>query len=332
MTTNGDAPLQVVPVRHYGRWLTMALVAVAAAMLINTLLSKVPTGLEECHQVLVNGHSHQVCASTMRWRFFWDVVGNYIFDASIFRGLWLTLELTVFAMAIGITLGVITAVMRMSPNRIVSSSAWLFTWFFRGTPVYVQILFWFNIAFLYPTIQFGLPFGPHFLTVNVLTLFTGFVAALTALGLNEGAYMSEIVRAGFKAVDEGQIEAAQALGMTRLQTMWRITLPQAMRVIIPPTGNELISMLKTSSLASAIAVTELLKSTSNIASRTFQTMQLLIVASLWYLTVTTVLSIGQFYVERHFAKGSSRSMPPTPLQRIKQDLRRMGFGNREVRS
>ena len=310
----------------------MALVAVAAAMLINTLLSKVPTGLEECHQVLVNGHSHQVCVSTMRWRFFWDVVGNYLFDASIFRGLWLTLELTVFAMAIGITLGVITAVMRMSPNRIVSSSAWLFTWFFRGTPVYVQILFWFNIAFLYPAIQLGLPFGPHFFTVNVLTLFTGFVAALTALGLNEGAYMSEIVRAGFKAVDEGQIEAAQALGMTRLQTMWRITLPQAMRVIIPPTGNELISMLKTSSLASAIAVTELLKSTSNIASRTFQTMQLLIVASLWYLTVTTVLSIGQFYVERHFAKGSSRSMPPTPLQRIKQDLRRLGFGNREVRS
>ena len=298
----------------------MALVAVAAAMLINTLLSKVPTGLEECHQVLVNGHSHQVCVSTMRWRFFWDVVGNYLFDASIFRGLWLTLELTVFAMAIGITLGVITAVMRMSPNRIVSSSAWLFTWFFRGTPVYVQILFWFNIAFLYPTIQLGLPFGPHFFTVNVLTLFTGFVAALTALGLNEGAYMSEIVRAGFKAVDEGQIEAAQALGMTRLQTMWRITLPQAMRVIIPPTGNELISMLKTSSLASAIAVTELLKSTSNIASRTFQTMQLLIVASLWYLTVTTVLSIGQFYVERHFAKGSSRSMPPTPLQSKKSYL------------
>ena len=310
----------------------MALVAVAAAMLINTLLSKVPTGLEECHQAIVNGHAHQVCASTMRWRFFWDVVGNYIFDASLFRGLWLTLELTVCAMAIGITLGVITAVMRMSPNRIVSSSAWLFTWFFRGTPVYVQILFWFNIAFLYPTIQFGIPFGPHFFTVNVLTLFTGFVAALTALGLNEGAYMSEIVRAGFKAVDEGQIEAAQALGMTRLQTMWRITLPQAMRVIIPPTGNELISMLKTSSLASAIAVTELLKSTSNIASRTFQTMQLLIVASLWYLTVTTVLSIGQFYVERHFAKGSSRSTPPTPLQRIKQDLRRLGWGNREVRS
>ena len=332
MTTNGDAPLQGVPVRHYGRWLTMALVAVAAAMLINTLLSKVPTGLEECHQAIVNGHAHQVCASTMRWRFFWDVVGNYIFDASLFRGLWLTLELTVCAMAIGITLGVITAVMRMSPNRIVSSSAWLFTWFFRGTPVYVQILFWFNIAFLYPTIQFGIPFGPHFFTVNVLTLFTGFVAALTALGLNEGAYMSEIVRAGFKAVDEGQIEAAQALGMTRLQTMWRITLPQAMRVIIPPTGNELISMLKTSSLASAIAVTELLKSTSNIASRTFQTMQLLIVASLWYLTVTTVLSIGQFYVERHFAKGSSRSTPPTPLQRIKQDLRRLGWGNREVRS
>ena len=332
MQTNGDEPLKVVPVRHYGRWLTMALVAVAAAMLINTLLSKVPTGLEECHQAIVNGHAHQVCASTMRWRFFWDVVGNYIFDASLFRGLWLTLELTVCAMAIGITLGVITAVMRMSPNRIVSSSAWLFTWFFRGTPVYVQILFWFNIAFLYPTIQFGIPFGPHFFTVNVLTLFTGFVAALTALGLNEGAYMSEIVRAGFKAVDEGQIEAAQALGMTRLQTMWRITLPQAMRVIIPPTGNELISMLKTSSLASAIAVTELLKSTSNIASRTFQTMQLLIVASLWYLTVTTVLSIGQFYVERHFAKGSSRSTPPTPLQRIKQDLRRLGWGNREVRS
>ena len=320
MTTNGDAPLQVVPVRHYGRWLTMALVAVAAAMLINTLLSKVPTGLEECHQAIVNGHAHQVCASTMRWRFFWDVVGNYIFDASLFRGLWLTLELTVCAMAIGITLGVITAVMRMSPNRIVSSSAWLFTWFFRGTPVYVQILFWFNIAFLYPTIQFGIPFGPHFFTVNVLTLFTGFVAALTALGLNEGAYMSEIVRGGIVAVDEGQVEAANSLGLTRFQTLKLVVLPQAMRVIIPPTGNEVISMLKTSSLASAVAVVEVLKAAQNIYSATYEVIPLLIVASLWYLLVTTILSIGQYYVERHFSKGSLRTVPLTPRQRLARDI------------
>jgi polar amino acid transport system permease protein len=310
----------------------MVLVVIAAAMGVNTLFSKIPTGLFVCHNVLRHGQSAQVCVDTLRWRFSWDVVGKYIFDGSIYRGLWLTLELTVLAMLIGITLGVITAVMRLSPNRIVSSTAWLFTWFFRGTPVYVQILFWFNIAILYPTIQLGVPFGPHFLTIDVLTLFTGFVAALTALGLNEGAYMSEIVRAGFKAVDEGQIEAAQALGMTRIQTMWRITLPQAMRVIIPPTGNELISMLKTSSLASAIAVTELLKSTSNIANRTFQTMQLLIVASLWYLAVTTVLSIGQYYVERHFAKGSTRSIPPTPWQRVKADFRRLGLGTRGAQS
>jgi polar amino acid transport system permease protein len=225
-----------------------------------------------------------------------------------------TLELTVTSMAIGITLGVILAVMRLSPNPLVAGASWVYIWFFRGTPVFVQILFWFNIAALYPHIAIGIPLGPQFTHVNVTTLITPFVAGMLALGLNEGAYMAEIVRAGIISVDEGQGEAAQALGMTRLLTMRRIVLPQAMRVIIPPTGNETISMLKTTSLVSAIAVTELLYSAQVIYARTYQTIQLLIVASTWYLIVTTILSIGQHYVERHYGRGTSRQARDSMLQ------------------
>ena len=167
----------------------------------------------------------------------------------------MTIELTVAAMAIGIVLGIVLAVMRLSPNPLVSGASWLYIWFFRGTPVLVQILFWYNIAALYPTSRSASRSARSSPTSTSTSLITPFVAGMLALGLNEGAYMSEIVRAGIISVDEGQTEAAQALGMTRLQTMRRIVLPQAMRVIIPPTGNETISMLKTTSLVSVIAVT-----------------------------------------------------------------------------
>ncbi len=220
----------------------------------------------------------------------------------------------------GIALGVTIAVMRLSSNRLLSGTAWSYTWFFRGTPVYVQLLFWFNIAALYKYFTIGVPFAHvTFFTLNSDTFFTPFVAALVALALNEGAYMSEIARAGLLAVDEGQTEAAMSLGMTRGQTLKLVVLPQAMRVIIPPTGNEVISMLKTSSLASAVSVIELLGAATNISASNFQVMPLLITASLWYLIVTTVLSIGQFYLERYFARGALRSPPPTPLQRLRGD-------------
>jgi polar amino acid transport system permease protein len=236
--------------------------------------------------------------------FGWGTVRQYMTDPSILRGLQLTLELTAAAMVIGVALGVLLAVMRLSPNPLVAGSAWVYIWFFRGTPVLVQILFWNYIGALYPHISIGIPLGPQFTQVNVQALITPFIAGTLALGLNEGAYMAEIVRAGILSVDEGQTEAAQALGMRRLLTMRRIVLPQAMRVIIPPTGNETISMLKTSSLVAFIALGDLLYSAQVIYARTYQTIQLLIVASLWYLICTTVLSIGQYFIERHYARGT----------------------------
>jgi polar amino acid transport system permease protein len=225
-------------------------------------------------------------------------------------------------MAIGIALGVVLAVMRLSPNPLVSAASWFYIWIFRGTPVLVQILFWFNVAAIYPSFAIGLPFGgPQVAHINATTAITPFVAGVLALGLNEAAYYSEIVRAGIISVEEGQTEAAQSLGMTRLLTMRRIVLPQAMRVIIPPTGNETISMLKTSSLVSVIAVTELLYSVQQIYAVNYRTIPLLIVASIWYLIVTTVLSIGQFYLERYFGRGATRTLPETPLQRLRRSLR-----------
>ena len=317
MNTNGDDAVKVVPVRHVGRWVGVGVAAVLVAMLVHTLLSKIPTGLWKCH--VANGIRH--CVMPTRWRFSWNIVGQYLTTSEILHGLLVTLELTVISMFIGITLGIFVAVMRLSPNRVLSSTAWSYTWFFRGTPVYVQLLFWFNIAALFPAFSLGIPFTNiaflHF-SGNSITPFT---AAFVAFGLNEAAYMSEIARSGLISVDEGQVEAASSLGMTRSQTLRLVILPQAMRVIIPPTGNEVISMLKTTSLASAASVIELLGSAQNIYANNYQVMPLLIVASLWYLAVTTILSVGQFYLERHFGRGALRTPPPTPIQRLRRDLK-----------
>jgi polar amino acid transport system permease protein len=252
-------------------------------------------------------------------RFEWSVVGEYLFDPRILHGAVITIELTVIAMAIGITLGVLLAVMRLSPNPLVSGASWFYIWFFRGTPLLVQLLFWYNIAALYPKIGLGVPFGPSFIHANANTLITPFAAGILGLGLNEGAYMAEIVRAGIISVDEGQADAAHSLGMTRLQTMRRIVLPQAMRVIIPPTGNETISMLKSSSLVSVIVVTELLYAGQLIYSVNFKTIQLLIVVSFWYIVLTSVLYVGQYYLERHYGRGS-RERSQSPLERLRIGL------------
>jgi polar amino acid transport system permease protein len=253
-------------------------------------------------------------------RFYWSVVGDFLFSSRVLHGLLVTLELTVIAMAIGIVLGTVLAVMRLSPNPLVTGASWIYIWFFRGTPVLVQLLFWYFIAALYPTIALGVPFGPQFVHIDANTAITAFTAAILGLGLNEAAYMSEIVRAGILSVDEGQTQAAQSLGMTRMQTMRRIVLPQAMRVIIPPTGNETISMLKTSSLASVITVADLLFSVQQIYDVNYRTIPLLIVASIWYLVVTTVLSIGQYYIERYYGRGAARALPATPWQRLRRNL------------
>jgi polar amino acid transport system permease protein len=288
--TGRPEDIRAVPVRHPGRWIAAAIVLVVAIAIVRSIVT--------------NPH------------FEWGVVGEYLFDERILEGLRVTIELTVIAMAIGIVLGMVLAVMRLSPNPLVSGGSWLYIWFFRGTPVLVQLIFWYYISALYPKLALGIPFGPALVHPNVNTLISPFTAAILGLGLNEGAYMAEIVRAGIISVPEGQGDAARSLGMTRLETMRRIVLPQAMRVIIPPTGNETISMLKTTSLVSVIAVADLLYAVENIYSQNYKTIPLLIVASIWYIVCTSVLYVGQYYLERHYGRGSSREAPPTLPGRV----------------
>jgi polar amino acid transport system permease protein len=235
--------------------------------------------------------------------FRWNVVGRYLFSEPVLNGLRNTLILTVLAMAIGIVGGIALAVMRLSPNPVLSAVAAGYIWLFRGTPQIAQLLFWNFLAALYPRLSLGVPFGPEFVSFDTNQLINQFTACLLGLGLNEAAYMAEIVRGGLQSVDHGQSEAAGALGMSRAQTLRRIVLPQAMRVIIPPTGNETISMLKTTSLVVVIGYFELLTSVQRIYSVNFQTIPLLIVAAIWYLALTTVLSIGQGFVERRYGRG-----------------------------
>jgi polar amino acid transport system permease protein len=300
--TAAPADLPVVPVRHPGRWVGAVVVLVVAAMFAHWL----------------------VATSALSW----NVVWHYLFDPAILTGVRRTIVLTVIAMVIGVALGIVLAVMRLSQNPIVSGAAWLYIWFFRGTPVLVQLLFWFFLPTVLHSVSVGVPFGPSWFHTDPKTVITQFSAAILGLGLNEGAYMAEIARAGILSVDEGQTEAAQALGMTLLSTMRRIVLPQAMRVIIPPTGNETISMLKLTSLVFAIGYMELLTTAQVIYGRTFQTIPLLITASLWYLTMTSVLYVGQYYLERYFARGATRALPPTPVQRVRA---RLGLGGGDAK-
>lgn len=285
-TAPTDAPerLVAVPVRHVGRWVSAALVLAAVGAVVYAFSqAKIDYG-------------------TTRQFFTAD---------NVVRGAGRTLLISVFAQAMGIALGVLFAVMRLSKNPVTSTVSWFYIWLFRGTPVLVQLLIWYNLALVFPTV-FGTP---------TTDLMTPFVAALLGLGINEGAYMAEIVRAGIGSVDHGQTEAAQALGMTRGQTLRRVVLPQAMRVIIPPTGNEFINMLKTSSLAYTIQYGELLLSAVSIYTNNLQVIELLFTVSLWYLVLTSVFSIGQYYLERRFARGAARELPPTPLSKLLTNLR-----------
>jgi polar amino acid transport system permease protein len=288
------AAIEAVPVRHLGRWAAAVVVLAIAAEIVYTLAT----------------------APNLRW----SVVGHYLTHRLILQGIVTTLQLTVLAMLIGIVGGVVVAVMRLSPNPVVSAVSWFYVWFFRGTPVLVQIFFWYNLATVLPYIGFGIPLTTIHWQASTNSLIAPFMAATLGLGFNEAAYMAEIVRAGIISVEHGQTEAAQALGMTRLLVMRRIVLPQAMRVIIPPTGNETISMLKTSSLAFVASVPELFTRSQQIASATFEVIELAIVASIWYLAMTSILTVGQYYLERYFARGSQRGLPPTPIQRFRRML------------
>ncbi len=238
-------------------------------------------------------------------RFEWNIVLKYIFNENVLSGIFWTLWLTLLSMVIAIVLALCLAMMRKSVNPVLRGVSWFFIWFFRGTPVYTQLVFWGMFAVLVPKLSLGVPFtSVEFFSVDSNVVMTSFNAAVIGLSLNEAAYLSEIVRAGLEAVDVGQVEAAKSLGMSRSLMMCRVVLPQAMRIIVPPLGNETIGMLKTTSLVLAVPFTlELQFATNAIANRIYKPIPLLIVASVWYLVITSVLMVLQSMLEKHFGKG-----------------------------
>ncbi len=239
--------------------------------------------------------------------FGWHVVARYFFDPVVISGLYVSLGLTVVAMALGIAFGLLLAIARMSKDRLASTLASLFIWFFRGTPLLVQLIFWYNLSTLFPTLSIGIPFGPTFVSWDTNSVISPMTAAIAGLALNEAAYMAEIIRGGLLSVDRGQFETAEAFGMTRIRALRRIIIPQAMRSIVPPTGNQLISMIKATSLVSVIAMADLLYSVQSIYNRTFEVIPMLLVAVIWYLLITSVLNIGQSYIERYYSRADRRT-------------------------
>ncbi|WP_198668894.1 amino acid ABC transporter permease [Homoserinimonas sp. OAct 916] len=281
------APIQAIPVRHWGQMIAgVIVIALLAAFL---------------YAVATNQNID------------WSIVGENLFNSTILSGLWITISLTILSMIIGIVLGIGLAIMRLSPNRVLNSVAAGYIWIFRGTPQLVQLLLWFNLALFFPRLGIG------DFSVDTNTVITAFVAALLGLGLNEGAYMAEIVRGGILSVDHGQSEASMALGMRRQKTMFKIVLPQAMRVIIPPMGNDLITMLKMTSLVTVIAAPDLLNRAQTISVRNFYIFELLIVASIWYLVLTTIATIIQSRLEKRFARGIAAR--PSTRARVLKNLK-----------
>ncbi|MEZ0160757.1 amino acid ABC transporter permease [Streptomyces althioticus] len=284
----GPEAIKAVPVRHYGRYVS----AILALAIFFSLI-----------WAFANGDIN------------WGVIPDYFFNDRILTGVRETLWLTFLSMVIGIVGGLLLAVMRLSKNPVTSSIAWFYIWFFRGTPVLVQLFVWFNLGFVFEYVNLGPIYKDEW-----SEFMTPFLTALLGLGLNEAAYMAEICRAGLLAVDEGQTEAAHALGMSHSKTLRRVVVPQAMRVIVPPTGNEVINMLKTTSLVAAVQYYELLRYAQDIGTTSGATVEALFLAAAWYLILTSVLSVGQYYVERYYARGSSRQLPPTPWQKVRAHL------------
>ncbi|MGW0531619.1 amino acid ABC transporter permease [Streptomyces sp. NPDC003032] len=280
--------IRAIPVRHFGRY-------IAAVLAIGIFAS--------------------IVYAFSQGDITWGAIPDNFFDERILKGVRETLILTFLSMLIGVVGGVILSVMRLSKNPVTSSIAWFYIWFFRGTPVLVQLFVWFNLGFVFDYVNLGPVYKDEW-----SDFMTPFLTALLGLGLNEAAYMAEICRAGLLSVDEGQTEASHALGMSHNKTLRRVVLPQAMRVVVPPTGNEFINMLKTTSLVAAVQYYELLKYAQDIGTSSGATVEALLLAATWYLIMTSILSVGQFYLERYYARGSSRSLPDTPFQKIKANM------------
>jgi polar amino acid transport system permease protein len=280
----GDEELaasRLVPRRRPGQWGSAAIALVLLAMVVHTLLTNP--------------------------RFQWGIIGQYFATRPVLDGLWLTLWLTAAVMSCGYLLGIGLAAMRLSGNVMLRSLSFGYVWLIRSVPPLVQLLFWYELASLYPQLSLGIPFGHQFVTVRTAHLFTGLLAAFVALTLDVAAFSAEIVRGGILSVGQGQSEAAQSLGLSRFRAFRRIVLPQAMPAIIPATGNMLISLIKATSIVSVIAVQDLLYSVQLIYNENFLVIPLLLVATIWYIVLTTVLSVGQYYIERYYARGASRT-------------------------
>ena len=277
----GHADEPIVRLRHPWRWVAVAVITIYAAQAI----------------------IFAVTNEDLRW----DLVWGYLFEKSVMRGLWMTVQLTAVSMAVGMVLGTLLAVMRLSDNPVLRGVAGAYVWLFRGTPILVQLLFWFFLGTILPTITLGIPFGPDLASWPTNAVITQFAAAILGLGLNEAAYMAEIVRAGIGSVDQGQTEAAEALGMGPVTTYRRVVLPQAARLIVPPTANETISMLKLTSLVLVIGLPDLTTTVQQIYGRNLHQIPLLIVASIWYLVLTTILTLVQSRLEKSMSRGVSRS-------------------------
>ncbi|CAL9624268.1 hypothetical protein SUDANB105_05915 [Streptomyces sp. enrichment culture] len=259
---------RIVPQRRYGQWAAAAGVLVLLGLVVDSVLRNDA--------------------------FQWGVVADYFTSTAVLRGLWLTLWLTAVVMVLGFALGTLLAAARLSANPVLRAVSWGYVWLFRSIPILVQLLLWFNIGALYPQI----------LGVRTVDLLGPVAVAVIGLTLHEAAYAAEVVRGGILSVGTGQIEAAQALGLSRLRRWWRIVLPQAMRSIVPPAGNMLIGTLKGTSIVSVIAVQDLLYSTQLVYHQTYQVIPLLMVATVWYTVVTSLLSVGQYYVEKRYARGA----------------------------
>lgn len=272
--------LRIIGKRYYGRWFSALVVLLLLAGLLHSIFNNP--------------------------RFEWHVVAESFTEDSIISGVLMTLQLTAISVVLGFAGGTVLALMRLSSNPVLVAVSWGYTWFFRGVPMLVQLFLWYNIAALYPTVSLSLPGIGEFFSASSNALVSPFSAAVIALVMHQSAYAAEIIRAGIQNVGTGQLEAARALGYTRSQIFRHTVLPQAMRAILPPAGNEVIGQLKTTAVVSVISLQDVLYSAQIIYQRTYEVIPLLLVATLWYLVLTSVLSVGQFYVERYFARGVTR--------------------------
>jgi polar amino acid transport system permease protein len=299
------ASLRVVPARHPWRWVASVVVFIAVVVIVRALITN------------------------PAWD--WPTVALYLFNVSVLESVLLTLMLTALGIVFGFVLGTVLALMRLSGSPLLQAVSWTYIWIFRSIPLILQLLFWYNLAILYNEISFGIPFGPTLVSISTMSLIPPVVAAALGLTLHQAAYSAEIVRSGFLSVGEGQLDAAAALGIPRRRQIRRIILPQAMRTIIPTAGNEIIGMVKGTSVVYIMALPELFYQVQVIYQRTGRVIPMLLVATVWYIAMTTVLSVAQFYVERHFAKGSVRDLPPTPIQRIRRFRADLAEARRERR-